>query len=117
MDLILVTQARPSSVVVAVRGDLDLDSAPRLRRHIDALLGPPSAVLLDLTHLGFCDAAGLGVIVEAGAELRERGAALALVRPPRQLCRVLQITGLDQHLAIYPSPETAEEEITRTSAL
>jgi anti-anti-sigma factor len=82
--------------VVAVRGELDLATAPQLE---DALLPPLRAgatAALDLRGLEFMDSTGVRVIVAAHLAATESGGALqvcAIADGP--IARVLEISGLD----------------------
>jgi anti-anti-sigma factor len=83
--------------VVTVRGEVDLDTAPKLRAVVQAVidLGHPE-VVLDLADVSFMGAQGLGIIAAGSSRLRERGGQLTLRSPSRTVLRILDITGLDQ---------------------
>lgn len=92
--------------VVAVVGDLDAATAPRLHAELLQLAEDGvDRVVLDLRRMTFVDSFGLGVIVNAKKRLSQHGNALCLVAGPdqRTLLRVLEITGLDRVLPVHPS--------------
>ena len=64
---------------VAVRGELDVATAPALERVLvdHARRGGP--VVLDLRELSFIDASGLGLLLRTNAHARRDGMALQLV--------------------------------------
>ena len=90
-------------VVVAVRGELDVLTAPFLWERMEPVLGGVTGKLVfDFAELGFIDSMGLGVIVRASSRLR--GDA-----PERQIIvrhlnahsrKVFEITGLDKILEV-----------------
>jgi anti-sigma B factor antagonist len=104
----VVTLYRPDAVVLAVSGELDVASAPMLRAHVRfALRGRPARLVLDLAGLGFCDAAGLSVLAMAQNAATRDGASLALAAVPRPVSRLLEMTGMDRTLDVYPSVAAA----------
>lgn len=90
-------------VVVAVKGELDVLTAPFLWEQMEPVLGGVTGKLVfDFAELGFIDSMGLGVIVRASSRLR--GGA-----PERQIIvrhlnaharKVFEITGLDKILEV-----------------
>ena len=94
--------------IAELTGELDIASAPALRDQLLSLLRPSSAPLvLDLSGVSFCDASGLAVLVNTGRRARLLGGflRLAAVSPPAD--RVLNLTGLHRHLAIFPTVQAA----------
>jgi anti-sigma B factor antagonist len=88
-------------LVVLVRGELDLATAPALEEVVLPVLKGGGSVVLDLRPLDFMDSTGVRVIVAAHVAAGESGGALALVRtdPAGPVGRVLEISGLDGILA------------------
>jgi anti-anti-sigma factor len=88
-------------LVVAVRGELDLATAPALEAVLLPALRAGGSVVLDLRPLEFMDSTGVRVIVAAHVAGGESGGALTLVRtdPDGPVGRVLEISGLDGILA------------------
>ena len=85
--------------MITVTGELDIRTAPRLRRRVqEATRRVNGDVWLDATNLRFCDAAGLSVITFAAERLRQSGRHLHIDHASAQLRRVLEITELN-HLA------------------
>jgi anti-sigma B factor antagonist len=81
-------------MVVALYGELDLASSPSLERE---LLGADSEtldrVVIDLSGLEFIDCSGLHVILRAKERFREDGRQLSLLRGPRAVQRLFELTG------------------------
>lgn len=81
---------------IVSEGDLDVRSAPDLRRDVSrALDGAPGDVELDLSQVTFIDSSALGALVEIKRMVEDDGRALRLVGVSRKVTRVLQLTGLD----------------------
>jgi anti-sigma B factor antagonist len=96
----------PNTHVIAVRGDVDLYSAPELRQRLDDLIGHGKThVLVDLSETSFIDSTTLGVLVGAIKRLRVHGGRLALACDDPSILRVFGITGLDQVIGVYPTRE------------
>jgi anti-sigma B factor antagonist len=94
--------------VVAVGGDLDLTTSPRLRKEIVALVSwGTTRVVLDLGGIEFCDSVGLGVIVAAVKRVRSHGGELRLANCSPPVLRLLELTRLDRALPPYPDVAAA----------
>ncbi len=94
--------------MVAVGGDLDLTTAPRLRKEVVALVSwGTTRVVLDLSGVEFCDSVGLGVIVGAVKRVRGHGGELRLAAPSTPVRQLLALTRLDRALPPFESVEAA----------
>lgn len=90
-------------VVLSLGGELDPHSAPHLLDEIDGLdasgvLRP--IVVLDLGELTFIDSSGLRVVISAQKTLTAEGHRFVLRNPSETTRRLLEITGLVEHLEI-----------------
>jgi len=95
--------ADAGDVVVAVRGELDVLTAPFLWEQIEPVLPTVTGKLvLDFTDLSFIDSMGLGVLVRAQSRMRgEESERQIVIRNPNAHSRkVFEITGLDRVLDI-----------------
>ena len=86
--------------VCAVRGELDLMTAPRLREELRPLLadGDVASLSFDLADLRFVDSSGIQALIDFRRELGARGATMAVVRPQRTVRMVLRMMGLEDVL-------------------
>jgi anti-anti-sigma factor len=86
-------------------GELDLDTAPRLE---DALAivraGDPARLVLDLRRLTFMDSTGLRLVIRWDGVAREEGFDFAIVPGPDVVQRVIELTGMDDQLAVAEPP-------------
>jgi anti-sigma B factor antagonist len=104
VDLELSTRTLDDYVVAELRGELDFNTAPALKEDLLAILAQRGTrIILDLSALAFMDAAGLRVILAAGRRASLLGGTLSLAAPQQIVARILQVTGLDQRFAIFPT--------------
>ncbi|GAA3979840.1 hypothetical protein GCM10023085_72630 [Actinomadura viridis] len=99
-----VSVVRGPVTIAALDGELDIATAPALLDGLLALLRPGLRLLvLDLSHLWFCDAAGASVLIGVRRRAMLLGIPLRLAAPRTRVARVLNVTGLDRTLAIHPT--------------
>lgn len=84
---------------VRLSGELDRATAPKLEASLAQLVGADGDIAIDLAALVFLGAAGVNVFVAAARDLGGRGRVVLLDPPPR-VARVLELTGLDQIVAV-----------------
>jgi anti-sigma B factor antagonist len=89
------------AAVLVLRGELDPHTAPTLQRHIDSTVGADTKTLtLDVAGLLFIDSSGLRVIIAAHKDMEARGGRLVLRDPTVTTRRLLDITGLADHVVV-----------------
>jgi len=94
-------EPQDASVVLVLVGELDPHTAPTLREHLDAAVGDTTAeVVLDVAGLTFIDSSGLRVIIAAHKDMEGRGGHLVLRSPTATTRRLLDITGLADHIVV-----------------
>jgi anti-sigma B factor antagonist len=97
--------------VLAIRGEIDVSTAPELReRLLAATKDPPRTVVVDLSQVSFLDSTALGVLVSGVKRLRGDGGDLRLVVTGRSVAKVLQITGLVEVFSIFETVDAAVAE-------
>jgi anti-sigma B factor antagonist len=106
MDLRLRTHNNNGAVVVEVRGDVELNSAPQLREELHRVCSGSACVVVDLSGVSFIDSTGLGVLIGGLKRARENG-SLSLVCPQSRVRRIFEITGLMQVFTFYNAIEEA----------
>jgi anti-anti-sigma factor len=93
---------------VLVRGDVDIDTAPRLTDALDeAIRGTRGVFVLDLREVTFLDSSGINVLVRARALLGRAARELVVICPPGPARRTFELTGLADLLAVFESRERA----------
>jgi anti-sigma B factor antagonist len=87
--------------VIAVRGEVDLHTAPKVQYAIERAAGTNGAVILDMGGVAFMDSTALSALV------RERGISLRLASPSKAVERIFSVTGFGDYFDIFPSREAA----------
>ena len=83
-------------------------TAPQLGRRLLSLAEEGKIrVVVDLSQVTFMDSTGIGVLLNALRQLRQRKGALVLVCPTERILRPFQVTGLVDHLRTFRSREQA----------
>jgi anti-sigma B factor antagonist len=101
MDFNLSVVARPPEALVTLRGELDLATAPEVRRQLRAAMKQGARrMLIDLSGITFVDASALGMFTATHRELSERGGTLKFVAYPPAFLRLCQATGLVEHFGL-----------------
>ncbi|MGX6605304.1 STAS domain-containing protein [Micromonosporaceae bacterium Da 78-11] len=91
-----------ASVVVTVRGNLDIDSATVLTTALEQVLERPAPrVVVDLSGIEFCDSTGLSAFVTGHNRASRAGGWLRLAAPGDFLLRLLDTVGLTTRLDVY----------------
>lgn len=104
-----LTKALGSFLVVHLDGEIDLESAPRLRQHLLESLNLGSSLLVEMSGVGYIDSSGIASLVEALQNARKRRLDLKLIAPSNRVRRVLELARLDKVFDIYPDLETAQQ--------
>jgi anti-anti-sigma factor len=86
---------------VRLCGELDIATVADLVRWVELLrLDSRERLVIDLSAVTFCDAAGLGALTTLHASLRSDGRRLTLLNVPDAVRRIMAITGDDRDLDI-----------------
>ncbi|HEY0938258.1 MAG TPA: STAS domain-containing protein [Trebonia sp.] len=109
LQLELEYQATPDGkATVRVSGELDIATADQaytyLRNVVDSQDGP---VMMNLSGLTFCDAAGLGVLARVAGHARRAGRSVKLTAARPSLVRIMRITGMDDTFPEVRKPASA----------
>ncbi len=108
MDLGFEVDQRGSYTVLAVRGEVDVYTAPRLRERLIELVSQGShQVVVDLEGVDFLDSTGLGVLVGGLKRLRSHDGDMILVCTQPRILKVFEITGLTKVFSIHDTVESA----------
>ena len=94
--------------VVAVRGEIDLFTAPELKAALgEAIEAGRSRIVVDLSDTTFLDSTALGVLIGTVKRLRSRDGRLTIVNTDASIAKTFEITGLDQIFTIRGTREDA----------
>ena len=93
--------------VVAVRGEVDLQTAPKVPYAIERGSEGVTAVVVDMSGIAFMDSTALSTLMRAKESLEEKGISLRLTTPSGAVERIFAVTGFEDYFDIYPSREAA----------
>jgi anti-sigma B factor antagonist len=101
MALVIDVERRDRTILVVLRGDLDLASAPSLRETLVEVISGDARIVIDMEAVGFLDSAGLGVLVGGLKRARTAGGEVELICSNGEVLKPLEITGLDRVFTIH----------------
>jgi anti-sigma B factor antagonist len=107
VELKVTTRPAGADVVVAVQGEIDLYTAPKLHAELERALasGGPRRLFVDLSGVDFCDSTGANVLLAAHRDAGECGGELVLAAPRPVVRKILHVTGLDNVFTVADVPE------------
>ncbi len=109
MDLTLTTREADGKTIVAVGGEIDVYTAPKLRDKLSELVATGAYdIVVDMHEVEFLDSTGLGVLVGGLKKVRAHDGSLRLVCNQDRLLKIFRITGLAKVFVIH---ETADEAL------
>jgi anti-sigma B factor antagonist len=92
--LVLVRTDAPGGHRIRVTGDVDLATHGQLAYVLHAAVRCHERVVVDLAGVGFLDAGGVGTLVGAQADARERGHTLTVDGATGPVRRLLDLVGV-----------------------
>jgi anti-sigma B factor antagonist len=104
----IAERADTAPPVIAVRGEIDVATAPQLRECLQRVIAHgESTIVLDLLGVTFLDSTALGVMVGALKRCREAGGDLHIVVADPRIMKIFEITGLTNVFTIADSLQDA----------
>ena len=109
MELTLdVHSETPGFTVIAVGGEIDVYTAPKLRERLVSLVESGSyQLIVDMESVEFLDSTGLGVLVGGLKRVRAHDGSLDLVCTQERILKIFRITGLTKVFGIHNSVDDA----------
>jgi anti-anti-sigma factor len=93
------TDRHGDRAVVVVAGELDMSGSPLLEAEVRrAEATDARRIVIDLSAVTFMDSSGLKSLLQAHARSQADSNRLRLVRPPRRVQRVFQLTNTEDIL-------------------
>jgi anti-sigma B factor antagonist len=89
------------TLIVALSGDVDLESSPEARQVLLECVARQRDVLVDLSGVGYMDSSGVASLVEAYQQSKQQGTRFALASVNPSALRVLQLARLDTVFTIH----------------
>jgi anti-anti-sigma factor len=112
MQLIADHEVRDDAVVVRFEGEVDMAVADDFASHLKAGLDEASSgrpLIIDLDAVSFFGSSALNDVMSCRDEGASDGIAVRLVTTSHIVVRVIQATGLNEILAVYPTIDDALE--------
>ncbi len=108
MDLSLQTREVSGRTIVAVGGEIDVYTAPKLRDKITELVAEGHhELVIDMENVDFLDSTGLGVLVGGLKKVRAHDGSMELICSQDRLLKIFRITGLAKVFTIHESESAA----------
>ena len=105
-DRLTVEVAPGSPPTLALDGEVDPHTAAVLEAALDEVIdGGATTVRIDASGLSFIDSSGLRVLVDAHRRLGAEPSVLVLAEVSPTFRRLLEVTGLDEHVTVESSRE------------
>ncbi len=105
------THEEQGVLVVALDGDVDLESSPVARKVLLDCVGRNDRVLIDLAKVGYMDSSGVASLVESLQHARKRGCAFALAAANDMVGRVISLARLDKVFNLHTTVREGVEAL------
>jgi anti-anti-sigma factor len=109
LSLSLTSQG--DTAVIAVAGEIDIDTAHLLTEIVDPVSADLSCVVIDMANVTFFSAAGLNALLRARQTVNGLGGRLVLRAPSRATQRILTVTNTDRAFEIEYTATSACEPV------
>jgi len=101
-------QRGSKGTVLALRGRVDLDTSPRIRKALLDGVEYEQDIHVDLSEVTYMDSAGVACLVEAFQIARRKKTRFALVAMSQAVTRVLTLARLNGVFPVYGGTAAAE---------
>ena len=91
--------------VIALTGDVDLESSPKVRDVLLECVSGKRPVIVDMSKVSYIDSSGVASLVEAHQTARKVEIRFALAQVSPSAMRVLELARLDKVFNIHASVE------------
>ncbi|MDB9493616.1 anti-sigma factor antagonist [Spirulina major CS-329] len=95
--------------VIALEGDVDANTAPKVQQHVLSLAEPKSKILLNLTDVPYMSSAGLRMLLSLYRQTTTKQGQLVLVGLGEDIRRTMSVTGF---LNFFTTCDTLEVGLT-----
>ena len=98
-----VVEHAGSYSVIAVRGEVDIHTAPKVQYAIERGANGVGALVVDMGGITFVDSTALSMFMRTKDSLQEQDISMKLVEPSEAVDRIFRVTGCGEYFEIYPS--------------
>lgn len=113
---VTVTFAVPNSARIALHGEWDISTEPKLATALERASRARQNIVIDLSTCSFLDVRTIGRLIAFAQALTERGGRLAVALPPSQTAvnRAFSLLAIRELLPVHDSLEDAQRDVTRS---
>jgi anti-sigma B factor antagonist len=109
VSLSLAESQRGDTTIIAVTGELDVLTTPRMATRIDEIVRSRAGdLVLDLRGTEFMDSSGLSMLLSARRRLSQRGRGLTVVCGPGPVRSVIELSRLTDTLRVVASLDATD---------
>ena len=93
----LKTEFKNNILTAYLDGELDHDSAGKIRQRIDSSAGTlkPRLLCLDFEKVSFMDSSGVGLVMGRYRQMKLLGGSLRVINVPDNIYRIFAMSGLE----------------------
>jgi anti-sigma B factor antagonist len=103
------------AIVIVLPAEIDVTTVDQIGAELaGALDADPEVLVVDMTATESCDSAGVQMLVRTSRRAAAAGAGLRLATDGLAVRRVLELTGADQVIALYPDLDAATHDLAIT---
>ena len=97
----------PGTSIVALGGELDLSTVPRMEAPLLEQLQARPGVVVDLSGLSFVDSSGIGILIQASRAFANGSRMHVVIEAGSQVERVFRIAGVGEAVPLFVDREQA----------
>ncbi len=93
----LKTDYRDNVLTAYIEGEIDHDSAAKIRTQVDGVTQSlkPKLLCLDFANVSFMDSSGVGLVMGRYRQMKLLGGALHVTNIPDRMYRIFAMSGLE----------------------
>ena len=94
------TDDNGAATILAVRGEIDMEVAPRLWSLIEEVVDRGRAVKVRLDEVSYIDSSGIATLIRGLKHAQKKNVDYALLAPSKRVLAVLELAQLDRLFSI-----------------
>lgn len=84
-----------------VGGQIDYNTAPGMYDDVLAMIGDVLHLVLNFSHVEFCDSSGLSALMGVWRRLHTDGGTLTVTDAPSHVAKAMRVTGMDRLITVH----------------
>lgn len=98
--------------IVSFKGEIDVAASIQVRDVLKNLIDKGKVnIIIDFSDVTFIDSSGLGVIVVAYRNAKEKGGSIKFANVNQRVKKLFEITKTEKHFKFYNTIEDAEKSL------